>query len=233
VVIDLTRVRALCFDVDGTLRDTDDQYVEQLAGWLRPIRFAFPRRDARGFSRRVIMAMESPATYLYTQAERLGFDIAVSRLLQRAHRVGVVRHPARMLLVPHVVETVQALSQRYPLSIISARHEEATLGFLRQFNLLPFFKAIATAHTCKYTKPFPDPVIWSARQMGVAPDACLMIGDTTVDMRAAKAAGAQAIGVLCGFGREDELRKAGADLILQNTAELIGRLAENAADTAA
>jgi len=69
--------------------------------------------------------------------------------------------------------------------------------------------------------------------MGVAPDACLMIGDTTVDMRAAKAAGAQAIGVLCGFGREDELRKAGADLILQNTAELIGRLAENAADTAA
>ena len=60
-----------------------------------------------------------------------------------------------------------------------------------------------------------------------------MIGDTTVDMRAAKAAGAQAIGVLCSLGREDELRRAAADLILQNTAELIGHLARNEAVTAA
>ena len=41
-----------------------------------------------------------------------------------------------------------------------------------------------------------------------------MIGDTTVDMRAGKAAGAQTVGVLCGFGEEPELRQLGADLIL-------------------
>ncbi len=56
--------------------------------------------------------------------------------------------------------------------------------------------------------------------MGVQPDECLMIGDTTVDIRAAKAAGAQSIGVLCGFGQEEELQRAGDDLILESTALL-------------
>ena len=47
-----------------------------------------------------------------------------------------------------------------------------------------------------------------------------MIGDTTVDIRAGRAAGAQTVGVLCGFGHEKELRRAGADLILAQTAQL-------------
>ena len=47
-----------------------------------------------------------------------------------------------------------------------------------------------------------------------------MVGDTTVDIRAGKAAGAQTVGVLCGFGQEPELRRAGADLILPDTAAL-------------
>lgn len=47
-----------------------------------------------------------------------------------------------------------------------------------------------------------------------------MIGDTTVDMRAGKAAGAQTLGVLCGFGEEDELKQLGADLIVKSTSDL-------------
>jgi phosphoglycolate phosphatase len=47
-----------------------------------------------------------------------------------------------------------------------------------------------------------------------------MIGDTTVDTRAGKAAGAQTVSVLCGFGEEDELRRKNPDLILPSTANL-------------
>ena len=47
-----------------------------------------------------------------------------------------------------------------------------------------------------------------------------MIGDTTVDMRAGKSAGAQTVGVLCGFGEKEELLRMGADLILNSTNEL-------------
>ena len=54
-----------------------------------------------------------------------------------------------------------------------------------------------------------------------------MIGDTTVDIRAGKAAGAQTVGVLCGFGEEGELRRVGADLILPSTADVEAELLGN------
>jgi phosphoglycolate phosphatase len=57
--------------------------------------------------------------------------------------------------------------------------------------------------------------------MGVPAGDCLMVGDTTVDIRAGKAAGAQTIGVLCGFGEEQELRLLGADMVLATTPELV------------
>ena len=60
--------------------------------------------------------------------------------------------------------------------------------------------------------------------MNIKPEECLMIGDTTVDIRAAKAAGAQSVGVLCGFGQENELRQSGADLILESTSLLADEL---------
>ena len=47
-----------------------------------------------------------------------------------------------------------------------------------------------------------------------------MVGDTVVDIKAGKQAGAQTVGVLCGFGELDELEKAGADLILESTPQL-------------
>ena len=56
-------------------------------------------------------------------------------------------------------------------------------------------------------KPHPEPLLFAAKAMGVDPAACLMIGDTTIDIRTGVAAGAQTVGVLCGFGTEDELRE--------------------------
>jgi phosphoglycolate phosphatase len=47
-----------------------------------------------------------------------------------------------------------------------------------------------------------------------------MVGDTTADIWAARSAGARSAGVVCGFGDQDELERAGADLILQTTGAL-------------
>jgi len=56
--------------------------------------------------------------------------------------------------------------------------------------------------------------------MGVAPENCLMVGDTVMDIKAGRAAGAQTAGVLCGFGTRQELEKARANIIVRTTADL-------------
>ncbi len=94
------------------------------------------------------------------------------------------------------------------------------MAFLRQFDLLKYFDVVVSALSAEHTKPYPDPILLAARKMGVPPEACLMTGDTTVDIRAGRAAGAQTVAVLCGFGEEPELRRRGPDLVLPSTANL-------------
>ncbi len=221
MALDLTRIRALCFDVDGTLCDTDDQWTLRFERVLRPVRDVFPQRNTRPFARWLVMGLESPGNVVYAALDRAGLDSYVAGLYNfMAHRLPS-RRPRSFLLVPGVQEMLAALHAHYPLSVVSARDHRTTLAFLDFHNLAAHFPTVVTSQTCRYTKPFPDPIRYAAQAMGVQPHECLMIGDTTVDIRSGKAAGAQTAGVLCGFGTEQELRKAGADLILPSTADLV------------
>jgi phosphoglycolate phosphatase-like HAD superfamily hydrolase len=219
--LDLARIHAICFDVDGTLRDTDDQFVQRLEGWLRPARILFRQRDPRPFARWLVMASETPGSLLFGLPDRLGLDAPLARLGDLVYHLGRGRKGANYLVVQGVQAMLVGLQAHYSLAVVSARGERNTLDFLQGCGLQAHFKQIVTGQTCRYTKPFPDPILWAAKGLGVVPENVLMVGDTTVDIRAGKAAGAQTVGVLCGFGQEAELRREGADLILPNTADLL------------
>jgi len=128
--------------------------------------------------------------------------------------------------VPGVDEMLARLYGRFPMAVVSARDEKGTMRFLEQFGLTKYFDSIITGLSADHTKPYPDPVLLAARELNTPPEHCLMIGDTTVDIRAGRSAGAQTVGVLCGFGEENELRKMGADLILESTPKLADILLE-------
>jgi len=222
--IDCARIRALCFDLDGTLSDTDDQFVLKLARWFKIVRFAFPQHDPLPLARYLVMRTETPGNVLHGLPDRLGVDGWMAAAGDQFYRMGLGRSPKPFLVIPGVAEMLARLHGRLPLSVVSARGQRSAQWFLEQFDLSRYFACVATAQTCRHTKPYPDPVLWAAEKMGVPPEACLMIGDTTVDILAGKAAGAQTVGVLCGFGEEDELRRAGADLILPATPHLLDAL---------
>lgn len=215
----VSKIQALCFDVDGTLSNTDDLYTQKISKFIPKFLFKQPDQTAR----RIVMWIEAPGNALMGLADTLHLDdemVAVINWISR-HR----KHSSKeFLLVPGVDEMLRQLHGRYPMAVVSARDEKGTMAFLERFDLVQYFDAIVTGLSAKHTKPYPDPVLLAADKLGVAPDNCLMIGDTTVDIRAGKSAGAQTVGVLCGFGEEPELRKMGADMILEDTTELVGLL---------
>ncbi|MGE5374456.1 MAG: HAD family hydrolase [Bacteroidota bacterium] len=214
--LDIPRIKALCFDVDGTLSDTDDLYARKVSPYLPRTIFHDPDQTAR----RMVMWVESPGNALLGYADRIGLDDEMGAFIDRFSRARP-NTTQKFLLIPGVDEMLAALKGRYPMAIVSARHEKSTMRFLEQFDLVKYFDAIITGLSAPHTKPFPDPIFLAAQRMGVKPHECLMIGDTTVDMRAGKSAGAQTVGVLCGFGEEKELLDMGADLILSNTHQLM------------
>ncbi len=224
MALDINRIQAICFDVDGTLSDTDDLWVESFARRFSFLKKISPQRDVNYLARWLVMVMESPGNLVMELFDRLTLDDELARLYNWVmHRKGG-RNPKQFWMVPQGLELLQYCYQRYPLAIVSARDEKSTHEFLEQFEICHLFKAIMTAQSCTYTKPFPDPIVKAAELMGVSPANCLMVGDTTVDVRAGRAAGAQTVGVLCGFGTEKELKRAGADLILHDTHELMAVL---------
>jgi HAD superfamily hydrolase (TIGR01509 family) len=225
MTLQVSRVHAICFDVDGTLSDTDDMMVAQLAELLKPFHMLFPGRDLSQVARSMVMEAEAPATFLYGISDLIGLDEEIFALRDWIVRLSKMKTKP-FQLVPGTREMLEKLAKRFPLSVVSARDTRTTMDFLNQFNLVPYFKCIASDQTCEHTKPFPDPILWAARQMDVLPEACLMVGDTSVDIRAGRAAGAQTVGVLCGFGEERELRGQYADLILSMTADLVYELGE-------
>jgi len=227
MALDKSNILGLCFDVDGTLRDTDDQFVARLSNWLHPFRILLPDSNPQAFARRVVMSTEYPGNFVLGLADRLHLDRSLAKLGDFTYRVGLGENTDGYRLVLGVTEMLRRLKPLFPMSIVSARGERTTLSFLEKFELRDFFTSVATALTCLHTKPFPDPIIWAAEQMDIPVKNCLMIGDTRVDIQAAKAAGAQSAAVLCGFGEEQELHKYGADIILDTTSDLAEVLINN------
>lgn len=220
------RVQAICFDIDGTLVDTDDAYIQLLTRALRPLGFFLRGERLPSLARRLVMAAETPTNALSSLLDRLSLDQTLGPALNALHRMRGESHPQHLRLIPDVLASLEALASHYPLAVVTAREQQSAQTFLRNFDLKPLFRCVATARTCHRAKPHPAPVRWAAAQIGVPPQACVMVGDTTVDIRAGVAAGAQTVGVLCGFGERRELERAGADLILESTPDLVEVLLE-------
>ena len=213
--LNISSIKALCFDVDGTLSDTDDVYARKVTRFFP--RFMFPDPDQA--ARRFVMWAEAPGNALLGFTDTIGLDdeiIALINWMSRNRKLAA----KEFMLIPGVDQMLAHLKGRYPMAVVSARDEKGTMHFLESFNLVQYFDVIVTGQSAIRTKPYPDPIHFAAQKMSVKANECLMIGDTTVDMRAGKSAGAQTVGVLCGFGEEQELLRMGADLILKGTSEL-------------
>jgi HAD superfamily hydrolase (TIGR01549 family) len=233
--LELARVRALCFDVDGTIADTDDHLVAQIAAILDTVPMVSGRRAER-LARQAVMGAETPVHAAYALLDRLGLDAPLSRLrarLKAARKRGLDPAHTRNLEaideVPHdmvagVQEMLRKLAKRYPMCTISTGSAPRVERFLAHYEVDHLFEAVVGAETTPRMKPHPEPLFFAAKAMGVEPAECLMIGDTTIDIRTGVSSGAQTVGVLCGFGTEGELRRSGAGLILRTTSDLLAVL---------
>jgi phosphoglycolate phosphatase len=70
-------------------------------------------------------------------------------------------------------------------------------------------------------KPDPAPARLAAAALGVEARECVFVGDTSVDILTARAAGMRSVGVLWGFRDRAELEEAGADHVIAHPRELL------------
>ena len=199
----------MLFDLDGTLLAVNKRAPNPsaLISWQRLLRL-------------VVKLTEVPFNYVLALAERLGLDTEVIFAADRFRRMRGLGTATQSELVPGVVDLLRLLQPSYKLALVTARSRRSAEGFVEKHGLEGRFQIITTRQDTWLQKPSPYPVRYTAKLMGLPATACIMVGDTTMDMRSAKRAGARAVGVLTGLGDREALRRAGADLILEQVGEL-------------
>lgn len=215
-------VAAVLFDLDGTLVETDDHAVERLARWLGPVRSFLPAGDTTRAARRLIMHNHDFLNRWLVLLDQLGLDRSIISLATRLGLLDDRSNGASLTPVAGTVELVTRLSERYKLAIVSTRAEADLRAYLAQQGLNACFQAIVGSDSTRRIKPHPEPVLRALSLLNVSADRAVMVGDTTVDVAAAHAAGVLAIAVLCGFGEPRDF--TGADVVLESTADLANLL---------
>ncbi|MDY7076651.1 MAG: HAD family hydrolase [Chloroflexota bacterium] len=209
-------VETILFDLDGTLMDTDDQAVEKLAHKLRRLHWPHPRRAAR----HLVMASETPGNVLMTLLDVLGLDAPLMTFTDQLRRWRGLHTRADFPIIADVKEMIVTLNGRYRLAVVTTRGQAEAEAFLDQHDLHNIFELLVTRESTWRLKPHPAPIQHAAKLLGVPVERCVMVGDTTVDVKSARRAGAWAVAVLCGFGKRKELERAGAHVILEHTSHL-------------
>lgn len=209
-------IDAVLFDMDGTLLNTDDVDVGR---WARRVARVYhsPER-ANTIARRIVMALESPVNATFTALDMVGLDTFFVRLM-----IAFKGGTDQSNLIPPIdgaQELVARLATRYKLAIVSTRTVDESDKYLTHLGIREYFTVLAGRDSTWRIKPHPQPVTYTALLLDVEPARCLMVGDTTVDVKAGRRAGARTCAVLCGYGERPELERAGAEIILNETAQL-------------
>jgi phosphoglycolate phosphatase len=214
--LDPAAIDALLFDLDGTLMDTDDQFVESLALHLQRLGWPGLYRSAR----HLVMMAETPVNGLMTVLDALGLDAPLLGIWTWLRGLrGAAEEPDYRIMAG--AEAMLAdLKRTYQLAVVTTRGREDAVAFLAQHELCQTFEVIVTRESTWRLKPHPAPIYEAAQRLQVPVERCAMVGDTTVDVRSARRAGAKAVAVTCGFGERGELERAGADIVLEHVSDL-------------
>ncbi len=214
-------IDAVLFDLDGTLVDTDDQAVERLATRLRTVRWLFPDHDPTPFARWAMMQAETPGNGILGLVDTLGLDAPLTAAGDKLRAWGGLKHPSSFRPIARVPAMLEPLSGRYKLGLVTSRGRRHIAAFQSSHpEMAGHLQCFIGRQDTRRIKPHPAPLCLAATILEVPIHRCLMVGDTPVDVRAARRAGAWSAAVLCGFGQRAELVRAGAHLVLDSTGDL-------------
>jgi beta-phosphoglucomutase len=208
--VSATAIRAVVFDFDGILADSEPLHLRAYQDVLRAAGIRLTREryyveylgyDDREMLRRVaddfgLMLADEELELLLVEKTRR-FEALVAR---------------GSVLYPSAPPCVQRLRKTYPLGIASGALRRDIDFILDGSSIADAFAFIVAAEDTDRAKPAPDPYLLAAARHGQAPAACVAIEDSSRGLESARGAGLRTIAVTTNYS--DDVLAPHADIVV-------------------
>lgn len=184
------RHRAVLFDLDGTLIDSEKNYAVS------------DRRFLAEYGIELTEELQSQmigigsAEMLAWLRERHGITEPIETLLDRKNELYLELARRNTEVFPEMLSVLEELSRRnVPMAVASGSSRSVVIELLGRLGLDRFFGAVLSSEEVPRGKPHPDVFLETARRLGAEPSRCLVVEDSQHGVEAALGAGMEVVAV--------------------------------------
>jgi HAD superfamily hydrolase (TIGR01509 family) len=211
----IRRTSAVVFDMDGVLLDSAPSHSEAFQEVFRPLGiYDFDYRRYAGWK---------TAEVIETVLKCAGHETAPGRVAELAaekSRLAREKIVENNPVDPDCITLLRSLSKEYLLGLASSGSRASIAAFLSSTGCAPVFKSVLCGDDVSRAKPHPEIYLRTFTELGVAPDAAMVVEDAVAGIEAARAAGAGTVIGVEGTCSAARLTEAGADRIVFRVSEL-------------
>lgn len=181
--------KAVIFDMDGLIFDTERLFMEQLAVVMKDYGYQLTREI---YSQTLGTCGELLEKLMQSH---YGLDYPIEKISQEAdRRVRIVAETVGLTLKPQIVEVLEYLQKEgIPCAVASSTRSDKVVYYLEKTGIRHCFKEIVGGEMVEKSKPEPDIFLKASERLGIKAEESVVLEDSENGVRAAHAAGCDVI----------------------------------------
>lgn len=217
-------VKALIFDLGGTLVKTDEAILEAIRLALQENGIQFTNREAviNVFGHSLFKDLKTAVEISYSGKDAEDVEQKIQSCYVSFQRFFPLQVLPCFKIIPQVLEGLEALRQQgKKLAVLTAFERKEADFFLEWMKLKPYFDVVISTEDTLQHRPNPQSLLAAVSHLGFSKEECLYVGDTMLDIQFARNAGIKIACVKTGAQDNTLLEKEGPDYLVDDLKELV------------
>jgi len=204
--------KIILFDLDGTLIDSTEAILESFAIAFKTFGNEVPH--AACIKAEIGHPLDVMFTTLGVPEDKVWDYVHAYKMHYREISC------LKTVLLDDAKEAVLLAAKHAILGVVTTKTAKYSIELLEHMGLMHYFEVLIGREDVTYPKPHPEPIEKALAKLPSDTKEIWMIGDTCMDMLAAKAANVSSVGLTCGYGSKESLLKC-TDNIYQNALQAV------------